>query len=133
MQQIAENGLIPQTRTGALIEGAMEQKGVTIRQLSMDMEMAYEHIRKIVRGMSLPGKPLLKQICLRLGLDYKELHQAWIGDDIHRRFGDIPTEISGKKPGMVKMEQYWDDLSPDHQKDITDMVIKWARQDRNVR
>ena len=116
------------TRVGAKINEALEDRGISIRAFAIAMEATYEHIRRIVRGESLPSKPMLRQMAEHLGLDASELIQDLAFDSITKRWGGLPQELSNKKPGMATIERCWDDLNPEQQEDLTNFAVQWAKR-----
>src|SRR6476469_4921875 len=84
------------TRLSALINQAMEEKGVTIMDLADHLKLTYEHVRRLVRGTGAPSRWVLMLICDYLGIDKKLAERECTADKITRKFGTIPLELSGK-------------------------------------
>lgn len=118
------------TLVGEKINEAMESKGMSIRDLSVELGSTYEHVRKIVRGGAVPSKYMLTSICAALKLNPKEMEKLATADRIRHKFGKIPIELSGKNPEMEAIERAWPHLSEDHKKDATSMILNWAKRDK---
>ena len=112
------------TKTGEAIEGLLEKNGLSIRAFAIRMETTYEFIRRVVRGESLPGKPMLKMMAEALGVDPKPLLRNLVADQISKKYGSIPLEISNKKPGMASIEGNWDKLTSEQQKELTERAFQ---------
>ncbi|HUJ21276.1 MAG TPA: hypothetical protein VLX58_07125, partial [Bryobacteraceae bacterium] len=88
----------------------------------------YEHARRIVKGIGVPSKPILKALCAYLGLDYKEAERIATADRIQKKYGGIPLELAGKKAGLEPIERVWETLTPDQQRDAISMILGWAKR-----
>jgi transcriptional regulator with XRE-family HTH domain len=118
------------SRVGELILDAMEEKGMSIRELSVAVETTYEHIRRIVKGEGIPSKFMLKDICEKLHINYKEAEKAATADRIAKRFGSIPIELSGKNPEMEPLDRIWTKLTDEQKHDLISMAQTWAKRNR---
>jgi transcriptional regulator with XRE-family HTH domain len=116
-----------------MVSAKMEEMGISIKDLAYKVETTYEHIRRLVRGESVPSKHLLKPIAAVLGLEYRELSKVANADRIHKVYGDVPLELAGKDPSMYPLEQVWRFLTEEHQRDIIVMAQTFAKLDRQVR
>jgi hypothetical protein len=67
-----------------------------------------------------------------LGLDYEEISKIANADRIRKVYGDVPLELAGKKPGMYPIEQVWDLLTEEHQRDIVVMAQTFAKLDHET-
>lgn len=111
-----------------LLAQTMEEQGVSIRDLSERLGITYEHIRRLVRGEGVPSRFVLKMICDELKMDFHESEKLATADKIRKKYGTIPLELSGKKPGMESIERAWDKLTPTQQIDATTMIVGWAKR-----
>jgi transcriptional regulator with XRE-family HTH domain len=121
------------TRVGEIISAKMEEKGLSIRDLAVSLDTAYEHMRRIVKGEGVPSKFLLKSICQELGINYKEAERLVTSDQIEKKYGKIPMEISGKNPEIEPIERVWTHLTNDQKNDIITMVQGWARRNKALK
>ena len=115
---------------GEMVRAAMDEQGVSIKDLARKIDTTYEHTRRIVKGEGVPSKYVLKLICQELGIPYKEAERAATADRIKKRFGDIPLELSGKNPELEPIAHAWNHLSEDQKKDATSMIVTWAKRNK---
>jgi transcriptional regulator with XRE-family HTH domain len=120
------------TRVGEIISNAMEEQGVSIRDLSVKLETTYEHVRRIVRGEGVPSKFLLKLICDHLGLEYREVEREAMTDRVERKFGgSLPPDILGKRnPELDPIERAWTNLTEEQKHDLVSMAKSWSQRNR---
>ena len=118
------------TRIAEILTEAMQDQGLTIKDLSQRAGVTYEHIRRIVRGEGLPAGPLLRVLGDELGLDIKELTQYASADNIEKKFGDVPAILSGKNPELAGIERAWTHLNEAQKNDLTGLAREWARRNR---
>jgi transcriptional regulator with XRE-family HTH domain len=118
------------SRVGQMIAEAMGKCNIPIRDLSRRLEFSYEHIRRIVRGECIPSKPALRMLCQELGIDFAKADRLATADRMNKKFGEVPAEISQKKPGMEPLERVWDDLLPGQQQDLIAMSHLWFQRNK---
>lgn len=116
------------TRLGDLISKKLAEKDLEILDLAKELEVSYEHARRIVKGLGVPSKPILRIICTYLGMNYKEAEKMVTVDKIQKKYGGIPLELSNKKPGLEPIERVWDSLTPSQQRDAVTLIQGWARR-----
>jgi transcriptional regulator with XRE-family HTH domain len=117
-------------RLAEMVSERMEQLGITIDKLAKAVDISYEHARRIVRGMCVPSRFVLKAICEELNLPYKQLLDNANADRITEKYGDLPTLMAGKKPSLEPLERVWDDLTEDQQQDLIVIGQGWAMRTR---
>jgi transcriptional regulator with XRE-family HTH domain len=108
----------------------MEHQGISIRDLSTRLTISYEHIRRIVKGESIPSLYILKAISQALGLQAEEMERLAKVGRLNKKFGSLPIELSGKDSTLQPIEQIWNDLTAEHKEDLIAMARKWAERDR---
>ncbi len=118
------------TRIAEKIQEAMDAKNLSIRDVSDKMGSTYEHVRNIVRGNIVPSKFFLNGLCTVLGLNLKEMSALSTADRICMKYGDIPSEISGKNPEIEPIERAWPHMSEEHRKDLIAMAAMYAKRDK---
>jgi transcriptional regulator with XRE-family HTH domain len=99
------------SRFAEALKLCMEERGLSLLDVSDRTEMSYEHTRKLTRGLASPSPAMLKVLCAALDLDRQEMNKLVTIDKIHRQFGHIPEEISGKNPALGKIEFLWPKLT----------------------
>lgn len=115
-----------------LVADAMEQRGLTIRDLAIKLGLTYEHIRRVVRGEAIPSKFILKPMCDELGIAFDEVDQIATGEKIRKKYGAIPVDLTPRDPDLSVIEKLWRQLSKGHRKDALSMMQTWAKSDRIV-
>lgn len=101
---------------------AMNTAGLTIKDLAEKTDMTYENARRLVKGMTLPSKYVLKEICKILKLDFAKMENMVIADKFRRKFGDTSVDLMGHRPSLAPLEEIWDHLTEDQQKDLIAMA-----------
>src|SRR5713226_7139930 len=103
----------PLTRTAEMLKKAMEEQELSTRDVAMKAGVSYEHIANMLRPGSkvVPTPLLLNEIARILKLDKMELRRAGVVDNIQRKYGSIPLELSGKNPELEPIERAWPKLS----------------------
>lgn len=120
----------PATMYSVKLNEAMKAHNLSIRDLAEHTGGSYENMRRIVNGSNVPAEFLSRTICDAVGLDRVEMGRIAKADKIRIKYGTVPLELSGKKPGMELLDRVWDDLTPDQQRGITTMAQGWAKQNR---
>ena len=102
-----ENFEQSKTRFGEMLQNAMADKGLSIRDLAEQIGSTYEYMRKLVRGLALPSKYMLNTLHQLLSFDIEEAHKLITADKIEKEHGSIPLELSGKDPELEPFERGW--------------------------
>jgi transcriptional regulator with XRE-family HTH domain len=116
------------TRLQELMDSHKPQ--MEIRDLSDALGSTYEYVRKMVRGLSLPSKYMLRSIAQVFKADLHELERLVAADRIKKEHGDIPFELSGKNPEIEPFERGWDKLTKDQKASLTTMLKQFLTQNR---
>ncbi len=65
-----------------------------IQELADAVQVSYEHTRKMVRGLSVPSKFVIRALAEIFKIDASELEAVAKTDQFHRKYGeDSPTPI----------------------------------------
>lgn len=124
---------VKHTTVGGIIADAMQERGVGIRELAEQLELTYEHTRRIVRGEYTPNKFTLKPICDFLGLNFDEAWQTGLGERIRKKYGVVADSLTPKSKGLEPIEKVWEDLTKEQQHDAVGMITAWAKNNRKER
>lgn len=128
-----EQGDAPDTLISRKIQEAAHVKGMTLVDLAKsvgDGTGSYENMRRVFKGISVPSAYLLRNICDVLDLPRPEMERLAKADKIRLKFGTVPLELSGKKPSLEPVDRVWDDLTPEQQGAVVNMVQAWSKQNR---
>lgn len=119
------------TRTADMLKEAMDAQNLSIRDVAMKAGVSYEHIRNILAPGSkiIPSPLLIAELARILKLDKMELRRAGVVDNIQKKYGSIPAELSGKNPELDPIERAWPKLTDEHKTDVIAMVQMFAKRD----
>jgi ribosome-binding protein aMBF1 (putative translation factor) len=118
------------TLLGEKISEAMDAKGVSIEDLAREMDITYEHARRLSRGEAVPSVLLLKSVCNRLKLDFTEMNRIAVADKIRQKYGDVAVLLAGRKPDMEGMERLWDKLTHEQKETLTTTAQSLVKQNK---
>jgi transcriptional regulator with XRE-family HTH domain len=123
----------PTTLFAAKMVERMEAFGLETIDISDKTGATYQHIRGILKGQSFPSPFFLKELCRVLELDFTEATKLVAADKIKHKYGDIPEELAGKKPGLIPVERVWDEITPEQQEEFIKRLRAQARTNRLIR
>jgi hypothetical protein len=108
----------------------LEAKGWDIADLSRQIDCSYEYGRQLVRGYTFPGKHVLKSICAVLDLDQEEMRKLVVGDKISKKYGGIPSELTGKDPRFLEIERLLPQLTAEQFEIVVEIIEGITRRNR---
>lgn len=124
-----ENTSAKMTDLSKMIENALEEKGISVRELALKVGATYEYMRLVVRGDRLPSRPTLINICHELGLDVKEAERQV---RLQKMQADLSEVYAVLPDDLQVVAKNWDLLSGTQRKFITDTVSNWvSKQNKN--
>ena len=93
---------LPTTEIEVLIQQAIEKYGLSIRDLSDLTGTTYEASRRFVKGMNIPGTPILKILSQHFDWDFKAVKEMAIRDRQRIKYGEEykPPTIWTQKPSV---------------------------------
>ncbi len=103
-----------------------------LKEFASRHDITYEHGRRILRGLSLPSRSLLRLISLTLDLSFEEMERLARMDDMRNRYGDVLTDFMRRDPSLSPIESAWASLTDEHRQEAVRMVQEWAESDRRV-
>lgn len=112
-----------------IITAAMGQKEMSIKDLSRELDVVYEHGRRIVKGFP-PSKHILRVLCKVLDLDFNKVEAMVVRARIRRKFGDVSLTMDGKNPELEPIERAWDDLIEDQKQDVISLIKGMAKRNK---
>jgi len=74
-------------RFGTYFVQKLGEKGMTLVEFARETDGSYENLRKISKGLSLPGKYLIDQMCQILHVKKEEIVKLVAADKIERSVG----------------------------------------------
>lgn len=122
--------LQPAGRFGTLLHTTLNQRDLSLRDLAKQIDSTYEHMRKLIRGLTYPSRYLLKELCAYLQIKEVEASKAILADRIQHKYGKMPAILAGKNPELDEIEKDWLYLE-DWMKEAVNSTVKgFARQAR---
>jgi transcriptional regulator with XRE-family HTH domain len=112
------------------ISERLEAKGWDIAELAQQIDSSYEFVRQLVRGYTLPGKHLLKDICKVLELDHEAMSRLVISDKITKKYGQVPLEMAHKEPRFLEIERLLPQLTPEQFEIVVGIIEGITRRNR---
>jgi transcriptional regulator with XRE-family HTH domain len=120
------------TPTSELLNKRMMELKLSLSDLAAQTETTYEHVRKIMKGDTVPSKYMVQALAEALKINRGELQKVVTADRIRQKFGTIYLELSGKNPDLEPLERIWKDLSQEHKADLIAQAQAWAKRDREA-
>jgi plasmid maintenance system antidote protein VapI len=81
-----------------------------IKTLADSLGLSYEHVRKLVRGLTLPSKLLISHLARFFEVEEQELAEIVKRDQIKRKYGN-QFSISPSNPGLSEIVSTWNTLT----------------------
>jgi hypothetical protein len=102
------------------LQARLHEMGMNPRRLSAEIQLAYDHVRKIYNGDVFPGPHALKALCVYLNLDYDEMDKLVKSDRAMDRGWE--TAVTNKSKTLLKIERLWHQLNPNDEEEILTLV-----------
>lgn len=122
---------VPPTRTGERLSKRMLELKLTLRDLAAETGTTYEHVRKIMKGDTVPSRFMVQALAGALKMNQSEVERLATADRIRLKFGKIPLELAGKNPELEPLEHIWKHLTEEHKADLIAQAQAWAQRDRD--
>lgn len=122
----------PPTELSELIAKRLEERGLSINELGVLVDITYEHARRIVNAGGIPSKAVLRLISQELGLDFHQMEKMATAASIMKKYGSIPLELSGKDPEMEPICKAWLHLTDQQKQDAIAMIKGWAKRNKGM-
>src|SRR5215831_17850415 len=116
------------TQIGELIAQKMQERGLSMKDLAAAVRVTYEHVRRVVKGESVPSSFFLRALCDTLQIPYTEAEKIATADRIKRKYGGVPIEIAGKRPDLEPLERVWDQLRDEQKEAIIGVARSFAHR-----
>ncbi len=97
-------GIELKTKFASRVSAEMEAQHMSMKDLAEKCEATYEHLRKIVKGLSYPSPLMVKKIAEALKLDKVELGALAAQDRIKYKHGsEVTAALTGVPPRMMSL------------------------------
>lgn len=110
----------------------IERQGISLTDLARRVNSTYEHIRRLVRGLSYPSPPLLHSIARELGDSSEKLQQIMELDKIYDKYGRIPQFLMVKSTIPPSMRDGFQKLSARNKTIVVELVRILIKQQNGI-
>jgi transcriptional regulator with XRE-family HTH domain len=124
---------VPEADFATVLALRMKERNISIRELATQSHLSYEFIRKLVRGLSVPSRPVLEGICGVLGLNSTQMARLVDMARLRINYGPILEELTGRTPALGKAEQFWSQLKPEQREMVIELMSAMTRKNRESR
>jgi len=121
------------TVLGSRLRNRMAELRVSIKELSAHTDVDYEQVRRVVKGVGVPSKAVLRQICSFLKLDFAEFQRILSTDQMRRKYGAVPIHELPADQDLASLEKAWPTLSHEQRKHISWMVDSFVKENSVIR
>ena len=95
---------------GEALQQEMEDRGISIQNLSDNIGVTYEHVRRLIKSMAFPSKPLMGMMAQTLGWNKErmaEMQRMALKDKLKHKYADLPESLYGgdKNPKYERAER----------------------------
>jgi transcriptional regulator with XRE-family HTH domain len=87
-----------------MLSGAMDQLDISIRELSKQLGIPYEHARRLRAGEVLPSELLMEKTAAAVGVPVEQLQRAAQRDRILTKYGIFIAETKGASQRVRLLE-----------------------------
>jgi DNA-binding XRE family transcriptional regulator len=117
----------PTTPLSLAIYTRMKDASLSSKQLANGVDVHYETMRGILKGDRPPTKRLLRDICRVLTMDFEDMNEMLITEQMKRKFGRVPAPRKND-PELRSIEEAWPSLLPDEKEHIILLVERYVVQ-----
>ena len=118
------------SRFSDALEKHMNDKKISIRDLSSLVGITYEHARRITKGLAFPSPRLFKDVCEALKVKPGEWEKLLVADQMETKFGGVTATLAGKNPAFVPFEKVLYKLTEEQRKAFLMQMNAVAAQNR---
>lgn len=120
------------TELGARLHEIAQQKGYSIERITEQTDVGYEQVRRTLRGLTIPSKPVLRQICDFLKLDFEEFNRIRSRDEIRKKHGISVLREFNLETDLAKLETAWPTLRNEQKRLLLGMLESFLKENSNV-
>jgi hypothetical protein len=118
----------PKGRFATALKMAIEENGMTLTQVAQETDYTYEHMRKLVAGVTNPPPLLVKALARLLKADASEWSELAEADKLFKKYKHLPKFLGISKE-LEPFEAIIPKLSPDARETLLAMAKTLARQE----
>ena len=117
---------------GEALQQEMEDKMISIQVFSEKIGVTYEHVRRLIKSMAFPSKPLMGMMAHTLGWNkerIQEMQSMVLKDRLKHKYADLPQAIYGgdKNPKYERTERNLRKLNDAQFRMISNMIEAAAK------
>jgi len=130
LEQVHKQYDLPMNQYAALVEKAMLERGISIKDLATELLCSYEHIRQVIHGGRNVSPMMNRAICSYFGLDEEEMGKAAQRDRMIKQFGAVMQDTKKKDAILQAIENGWPLLTEKQKELIAENVSRFTFQNR---
>ena len=120
---------------GEALQQEMEEKNISIQNLSDEIGVTYEHVRRLIKSMAFPSKPLMGMMAQALKWNKErmaEMQRMVLKDKLKHKYADLPESLYGgdKDPKYDRAERNLRKLNEAQFEMISSMIEAAAKSAR---
>lgn len=119
----------PKTLFGAELQRLLDEKGMSLRDLSDKVGGTYEYSRLLVRGDNLPSAFYLRALSSVLKVDFDDLDAIVKRDRFNRDFGSMMSTTvpeAALPPDLAQFHRTWPHLNQKQKEMLLQMLAVFA-------
>jgi transcriptional regulator with XRE-family HTH domain len=121
---------LPVTQVGQKMQEQMDSLGLDIKAVADKLGSTYEYVRRMVRGLSIPSKYMVRNVAQILNIDEKEMEEMMVADNIRLKHGEAGLRVQGKNPELEPFERGWHLLNKQQKEIILTQYKTFVAQQR---
>jgi transcriptional regulator with XRE-family HTH domain len=124
----------PKTLFGQELQRLMEEKNLSLKDLSDKTGSTYEYMRLLARGQNLPSVYFVRAAAAALGTDVSHLENLVKQDKFNRDFGSMvpPAQAAALSPELVPFVRAWPKLDDTQRNTLLQMLKAFVGQQTAV-
>lgn len=103
---------IPKTQLAIRIQQAMDSENMSLQDAASAFNLTYEYARRVIRGMNVPSKSVLKLMCQHWKWDYDEMAVLRVQDLFRQKNGVVGAIAQEMSPEVEPFVRGWRLLEP---------------------
>lgn len=125
---------VPPTQIANLLKQEMDEENLSLNDLAKEFGLTYEYMRRVVRGINVPSKTVLKLLSNRFKWNYKDVEALLVQDRFRLRNGEAGAIAQSFNPEVEPFEKAWHLLEPEQKNLLLQQFnLFLAQNSRHVR
>ena len=106
----------------------LKERAYSISDLTAHTDVGYEQVRRVVKGLTIPSKSLLRRMCDFLKVDFEELNKIRSRDEIRKKHGLAALRNFPIEEDLATIENAWPTLRQDQKSHLLWMVESFLKE-----